>query len=53
MTRELTNLLHLRTVAIRNFGVAFRSGGPVETFRAEVHALENRIREVETRERSK
>ena len=51
VSQEVTDLLHLRTVALQNFRVAFRTGGPAEEFQAEIHALEKRIREVETRER--
>ena len=47
MSRELTNLLHLRTVAIRNFGIAFRAGVNAEEFRDEIDALRNRIRVLE------
>ena len=49
MTRELTDLLHLRTEAIRQFRIAFRTGGPAETFRAEIHELNRRIRAIEAR----
>ena len=47
MTKQLTNLLALRTEALRQFRVAFRTNGPTEELRAEIHELNRRIREVE------
>ena len=45
MTRELTNLLALRTEAMRGFRTAFKAQDwtAIEEFRAEIHALQQRI----------
>ena len=45
MPRELTDLLHLRTVALQNFRVAFRANDTraADGFRAEAWELQARI----------
>jgi hypothetical protein len=47
MTKQLTNLLALRTEALRQFRVAFRTGGPTDDLAAEIHELNRRIRQIE------
>jgi hypothetical protein len=53
MTRSipqyLTDLLHLRTEAHREFRTAFRTGGPTDDLAAEIHELNRRIRKIEAR----
>jgi hypothetical protein len=43
----LTDLFHLRTEAIRQFRVAFRTNGPTDDLAAEIHELDRQIRQVE------
>jgi hypothetical protein len=45
--QHLTDLLHLRTEAHRQFRVAFRTRGPTDDLAAEIHELNRRIQEVE------
>jgi hypothetical protein len=45
--QHLTNLLALRTEAIRQFRVAFRTNGPTDELAAEIAALNRRIRQIE------
>ena len=49
MTKHLTELLTARTEAIRQFRIAFRNGGPADSFRAEIFELNRRIRDAEKR----
>jgi polyhydroxyalkanoate synthesis regulator phasin len=45
--QHLTDLFHLRTEALRQWRVAFRTNGPTDELAAEIAALNRQIRQVE------